>query len=195
MKNKFLLFFIIFSILISCKNNKTNWLKEDYSSIKAAAKGTTVNFYMWSGSATINLWIDNYVAKELKERYDIKLVRVPADASVFINKLLTEKQANKQTGVMDLIWINGENFKNAKENKLLWGPFTGLLPNFNQYEILICTGKRRELWEDNLVRTITDFAKVNNCKRLSIMARPGWERVSKQWGWKKKHVQLEKWIG
>jgi len=26
------------------------------------------------------------------------------------------------------------------------------------------------------------------------MARPGWERVSKQWGWKKKHVQLEKWI-
>ena len=71
----------------------------------------------------------------------------------------------------------------------------GVLPNFNQYEILICTGKRRELWEDNLVRTITDFAKVNNCKRLSIMARPGWERVSKQWGWKKKHVQLEKWIG
>jgi hypothetical protein len=26
------------------------------------------------------------------------------------------------------------------------------------------------------------------------MARPGWERVSKKWGWKKKHVQLEKWI-
>ena len=71
----------------------------------------------------------------------------------------------------------------------------GVLPNFNQYEILICTGKRRDLWEDNLVKTITDFALVNSCKRLSIMARPGWERVSKQWGWKKKHVQLEKWIG
>jgi hypothetical protein len=26
------------------------------------------------------------------------------------------------------------------------------------------------------------------------MARPGWEKVSKKWGWKKKHVQLEKWI-
>jgi hypothetical protein len=26
------------------------------------------------------------------------------------------------------------------------------------------------------------------------MARPGWERVSKQWGWKKKHVQLEAWL-
>ena len=22
------------------------------------------------------------------------------------------------------------------------------MPNYNQYEIIICTGKRRELWED-----------------------------------------------
>ena len=71
----------------------------------------------------------------------------------------------------------------------------GVMPNYNQYEIVICTGKRRELWEDNLIKTVTDFALVNKCKRLSIMARPGWEKVSKKWGWKKKHVQLEKWIG
>jgi len=68
------------------------------------------------------------------------------------------------------------------------------LPNFNQYEIVICTGKRREFWESQLVKQITEFAKHNKCKRLSIMARPGWERVSKQWGWKKKHVQLEAWL-
>ena len=49
--------------------------------------------------------------------------------------------------------------------------------------------------EDNLIKAVTDFAIVNKCKRLSIMARPGWEKVSKKWGWKKKHVQLEKWIG
>ena len=34
----------------------------------------------------------------------------------------------------------------------------GVMPNFNQYEIVICTGKRRELWEDNLIKAITDFA-------------------------------------
>ena len=70
----------------------------------------------------------------------------------------------------------------------------GVMPNYNQYEIVICTGKRRELWEDNLITAVTDFATANKCKRLSIMARPGWEKVSKKWGWKKKHVQLEKWI-
>ena len=68
------------------------------------------------------------------------------------------------------------------------------LPNYSQYEIIICTGKRRELWEDNLVKEITNFAKLNKCKRMCIMARPGWEKVSKKWGWQKKHVQLEKWI-
>ena len=39
------------------------------------------------------------------------------------------------------------------------------LPNFNQYEIVICTGKRREFWENQLVKEITEFAKHNKCKR------------------------------
>jgi hypothetical protein len=48
--------------------------------------------------------------------------------------------------------------------------------------------------EDQFVDIITKFAKSNNCKRLCLWARPGWEKVSKKWGWQKKHVQLEKWI-
>jgi esterase/lipase superfamily enzyme len=84
----------------------------------------------------------------------------------------------------------------SEENKV-FGVVVGRiaeLPNYNQYEIIICTGKRRELWEDSLVQQVTEFAKQNECKRMCIMARPGWEKVSKKWGWKKKHVQLEKWI-
>ena len=34
---------------------------------------------------------------------------------------------------MDVVWINGENFKTAKENNLLLGSFTEKLPNFNDY--------------------------------------------------------------
>ena len=40
---------------------------------------------------------------------------------------------------------------------------------------------------------ITKFAKLNKCKKLSFWVRPGWERVSKKWGWKK-HIQMEKSI-
>lgn len=55
------------------------------------------------------------------------------DASQFINKLITEKKAGNKSGEMDVLWINGENFKNAKQNNLLMGPITKVLPNFNQY--------------------------------------------------------------
>lgn len=94
------------------------------------ARGTEVKWFMWSGSTTINSWVDGYVASAVKEKYGITLKRVPADASVFVNKLLAEKQAGSTKGTMDLLWINGENFKNAMENGLLYGPITSLLPNF-----------------------------------------------------------------
>ena len=97
------------------------------------AQGTQVNFYMWGGSATINAWIDDYVAKSVKERFDIVLKRVPMDAEVFVNKLLTEKQAGKNKGTIDLVWINGENFKNARQAGLLHGPIADRLPNFTAY--------------------------------------------------------------
>ena len=88
---------------------------------------------MWGGSAVINDWIDGYVASEVKSRFGIDLVRVPMDAAVFVNKLLTEKQAGKTEGVIDLLWINGENFKNAREAGLLYGPFAPKLPNVAGY--------------------------------------------------------------
>ena len=42
--------------------------------------------------------------------------------------------------------------------------------------LLFAQVKEENLWEDNLIKAITDFAKNNKCKRLSIMARPGWEK-------------------
>lgn len=95
------------------------------------AKGSEVKWFMWGGSTTINSWVDSYVAEAVKEKYGITLKRVPADAAVFVNKLLTEKQAGGGKGSMDLLWINGENFKNAMENGLLQGPLTDLLPNYS----------------------------------------------------------------
>ena len=32
---------------------------------------------------------------------------------------------------MDLLWINGENFKNARENDLLYGPVAGAIAQFH----------------------------------------------------------------
>lgn len=108
-------------------------LTMEYGHIESLARGTMVRFYMWGGSDTVNSWIDGYVSRQMRERFEIEVVRVPMDAEVFVNKLLTEKQAGLTEGTIDLLWINGENFRNAREADLLLGPFTQLLPNFARY--------------------------------------------------------------
>jgi putative spermidine/putrescine transport system substrate-binding protein len=113
--------------------DNTDWLKADFAALEKQARGSEASFYMWGGSQMINGWIDGPLAEALQREYGMSLKRVPMDASVFINKLLTEKQAGRRTGSMDLIWINGENFKNAREAGLLFGPFAGKLPNFGLY--------------------------------------------------------------
>ena len=52
-------------------------------------------------------------------------------------------------------------------------------PNFKQCEVPLLKGEKRELWQHELVDTIEDFAKINNCKKLAILARPGWLSFAK----------------
>ena len=99
----------------------------------AAAKGTTVRFYMYGGANNVNEWIDSVVAPAVKAQYGVTLERIPMNPPVFMNKMLAEKSAGKQRGSIDLLWINGENFKNARQADLLEGPVTQLLPNYVQY--------------------------------------------------------------
>lgn len=109
-------------------------LTDDWEVIQEAAQGQEVNMYMWGGNDNINNYLDEWVAPRMKEQHGIELNRVPMnDAQDIINQLLDEKTAGKTDGSMDIVWINGENFKAAKDNGLLWGDFTGQLPNFNDY--------------------------------------------------------------
>lgn len=108
-------------------------LTAPFGDVEKKARGSKVRWYMYGGWAHVNAWVDTYVAEQMKQRYDIALVRVPMDAGVFVNKLLNEKAAGKTPGTIDLLWINGENFKNAKEAGLLFGPFADTLPHVRQF--------------------------------------------------------------
>lgn len=102
-----------------------------FRAMEQRAQGSTVRFFMYGGFANVNKWIDGWVASELKKRHGITLERVPMDAAVFVNRLLAEKSAGREQGTMDLLWINGENFRNARKAGLLWGPFAHHLPHIN----------------------------------------------------------------
>jgi putative spermidine/putrescine transport system substrate-binding protein len=135
LKIKLLILTILSTVLLSCGKEKTSdiTLDSSWKDVQKAANKQTVNFYAWGGSDAINTYLDTSIAEELKKQ-GVTLNRVPVtDIKTIINKLLTEKIAKKEKGSIDLLWINGENFKFSKDNKLLWGAFAKNLPNVKKY--------------------------------------------------------------
>lgn len=57
--------------------------------------------------------------------------------------------------------------------------------------IKIMTGRHRDKWQ-HLIKHVEEFAWENNCDLLELVARPGWKKVLKQYGYKESHVLLEK---
>ena len=55
--------------------------------------------------------------------------------------------------------------------------------------VFACTGEDRNRWLGHLA-TIEAWAREAGCVRIESWARPGWERILKDW--KKTHVLLEK---
>lgn len=83
---------------------------------------------MYGDHDAINAYVDAFVKPELKERYDITLERtILSDDAV--NKFLNEKQAGKEKGTIDFVWINGENFATGTEVGLWFGPWAKRIPN------------------------------------------------------------------
>jgi putative spermidine/putrescine transport system substrate-binding protein len=101
------------------------------------ARGSELFWYMWGGSDSINRFVQGYVADRLREEYEIRLEMVPvSDASVFVSQVLGEQQAGRtRGGSVDVMWINGENFRSMRENELLFGPYADVLPNMQYVDI------------------------------------------------------------
>ena len=104
-----------------------------WDEIVEQARGTKVSFYGWGGDENRNNWLNGTVADYMKENYDIDFEYVGMDINDILSKLTSEKEAGEESGSIDMIWINGENFYTAKENGLLYGPFTDQLPNTEKY--------------------------------------------------------------
>lgn len=138
MKKKLLALFVAVAMvftLVACgtTDNSSDEGLVSYDEALKAAKGTTVTFYGWGGDDALNAWVDDSLGKTLKDEYDITLERVPMNIEDVLAQLSNEKQAKEERGTIDMIWINGENFYSAKDNGLLYGSFTELLPNMEKY--------------------------------------------------------------
>lgn len=102
---------------------------ESWEEVLAAADGTTVTWWMWGGSDKINTDVDTDIGEAVLEKYNITLNRVPNGAELFVDQILNESAAGVEEGTIDLMWINGENFRTLKSADLLYGPWSESIPN------------------------------------------------------------------
>jgi len=112
-------------VILSCSPA----LGSEWEDIVAAAAGQTVYFNAWGGSQPVNAYIE-WAAQKVNEKYKIRVIHVEVtDIGDVVSRILIEKSAQKDTGgSVDLMWLNGENFKTMKGNNLLYGPFSQKLP-------------------------------------------------------------------
>jgi putative spermidine/putrescine transport system substrate-binding protein len=103
----------------------------NWDEIVAEAQGGTVNFFLWGGADNINQYVSDTIGARLKSEYGITLNRVAlTDTVEAVNIVLGEKEAGvMDAGAVDMIWINGENFRTMKQGGLAWCGYTDILPN------------------------------------------------------------------
>ena len=90
------------------------------------------------------------------------------------------------------LWILWDK-EAAKESKYYGLVVTEVIqrPLQRCLNIKIMTGRHREKWQ-HLIKHIEDFAWLNNCDSLELIARPCWKKVLKPFGYTETHVLLQK---
>ena len=101
----------------------------DWDAVLSAARGQTVQLWMYGGDDQGNAYVDDVLTPAVAE-YGVTLERVPVtDTRDALNRVFTELQAGRDDGSVDLVWINGDNFRTGKEAGAWRCGWTGLLPS------------------------------------------------------------------
>ncbi|WP_431797071.1 ABC transporter substrate-binding protein [Microbacterium kunmingense] len=102
---------------------------DSWEQVLADADGQTVQLWMYGGDDQGNAYVDDILAPAVAE-YGVTLERVPVtDTRDALNRVFTEIQAGRGDGTVDLIWVNGDNFRTGKEADAWLCGWTDLLPN------------------------------------------------------------------
>ncbi|MDA5564661.1 ABC transporter substrate-binding protein [Cobetia sp. MMG027] len=101
----------------------------EWNVIADKARGQRIDFHAWGGSEATNASLRAQAEIAAREHgIEVRHVKI-ADTAESVSTLLAEKAAGRSDGSIDVIWINGENFRALKQAELVWGPFVERLPN------------------------------------------------------------------
>ncbi len=129
--------FTLLSGLVACLFMTQANALDDWSTIEAQAKDQTVYFNAWGGSEATNNYLA-WAAAEVKQRYGLTVKHVKVtDTAEIVKRIQTEVVAGrkKEGGSVDLLWVNGENFRILKQAHLLFGPWAEQIPNWRYVDL------------------------------------------------------------
>lgn len=101
-----------------------------WDDVVAEAQGEEVALWMWGGDERGNAYVDDVLAPAAAER-GVTLRRIPvADTADALNRVISELQAGQHSGgAVDLLWVNGENFRTGQQAEAWACDWTDMLPN------------------------------------------------------------------
>jgi len=159
----------------------------DFAAVQQAAKGQTVNWYMYGGDDKVNAYVNGYVKTEMaKLGVTLNQVKVTDSAEV-VNKVLGEKQAGKDTGgSVDITWINGENFASLKQASAVYCGYVASLPS-SKYVDLTTPGIANDFglptegcevpWQKTTSSLVYDSTALQESDTRSVTALFDWAKA------------------
>ena len=93
------------------------------------------------------------------------------------------------------IWILWDKVQKTSVEKYFGVVITEIVekPLGKVCHIYMMTGRQRHKWQ-YLIKDIEKFAQEEKCSVMELIARPGWQKILNQFGYKRTHVVLEKQI-
>lgn len=174
MKKNIWYILLVFTLWSACQSSNENTSLDlsntEWSDIVEKAKGSTLHFMMWQGSPEINKYILDFVKPQLKSTYDIELNVIGGQGPEIVQLMMGEKEANVQSGQVDMVWINGETFFQLRQIQGLWGPFVESLPNaqyVNFEDPFISIDFQQPVNYMECPWTISQFAMVYDSAKIS----------------------------
>lgn len=114
--------------------NGSNVNYDNWDEVVNAARGKTATMMMYMGGDKGISYMNDFVLPALKEKYDITLQLVPGQGKEIVAHIISEKEAGKSAGQVDVVWINGETFYQLRQIDGLYGPYNQYLPNFKKVD-------------------------------------------------------------
>ena len=140
----------------------------------------------------------------------MNLVRIPTEELEKVWSLV-EKDIRQALAYSSQLTDSNFVFEIAKQNKFqIWVLWDKEQKEQNKYfgvvvteiikrklgkvcHIYIMTGRQRHKWQ-YLIKDIEEFAKNEGCLMMELIARPGWQKVLNNFGYKRTQVVLEEKI-